>query len=282
MAPSLLLTTAPLPARPDQGWPEAAPASAAALAGAAGLLVPHDGGPAAELRDRPERWALLHLVTGALRRDVPLLAWGSGAALVGRALGARVYAGAAGAPDWTGAPTAARVHLWTPGGHPRHWTAGRVTAWADVELPPTLLASFLAGLGAQRSRRPATPLEAVGGEAALRAVLADFYARAALDPLLGPVFAAHVRDWPAHLEHVTAFWVTLLGGLEPGDAPAWRGNLNTVHAGLGIRGEHLARWLLLFGEAARAHLTPDAAELLSTRAAAMGTRLGTQAAARRS
>ncbi|MFC5848296.1 group III truncated hemoglobin [Deinococcus petrolearius] len=282
MAPPLLLTTAPLPACPDRGWPEAAPVSEAALAAAGGLLVPHDGGPAADLRERPDRWALLHLMTGALRRDVPLLAWGSGAALVGRALGAPVHAGHAGAPDWAEVPAAAEVHLQSPGGRPLHWTAGRATAWADPEVPPFLLAAFLAGLDTQRSRRPATPLETVGGEAALRAVLADFYARAARDPLLGPVFAAHVRDWAAHLDHVTAFWVTVLGGAGPGGEPAWRGNLNHVHAGLGLRGEHLARWLTLFAQAARAHLPPEAAEVLTSRAGAMGTRLGAQAAARRS
>ena len=102
-------------------------------------------------------------------------------------------------------------------------------------------------------------------------LLTDFYARARTDALLGPVFDAHVTDWDAHLEHVTAFWVTLLGG-----GPAWRGNLNRVHAGLGIRGPHLARWLALFGEAARAHLPPEAAALLLTRAEAMGSRLGTR------
>ena len=282
MAAPPLLTTAPLPAGPAQGWPEAAPVSAPGLALAGGLFVPHDGGPAADLREQPERWALLHLLTGALRRGVPMLAWGSGAALVGRALGARVHAGhlvesGVQEPDWAEPPAGANVHAWVSRAGDRralHWEAGRVTAWAGTQPPPALLHAFLARLDTQRSRWPATPLEAVGGEAALRAVLADFYARAALDPLLGPVFAAHVGDWPAHLEHVTAFWITMLGGTGPDGGPAWRGNLNTVHAGLGIRGEHLARWLALFGEAARAHLPSEAAGLLTARAGAMGARLG--------
>lgn len=279
MASLLLLTTAPLPDSPQMGWPEAAPLSADTLAGAGGLFAAHDGGPAADLRERPDRWALLQLLSGALRRGVPVLAWGSGAALTGRALGARVHAGQ---PDWAGPPAGATVHAWAEvAGSLRalHWELDRVTAWAGPQPPPTLLRAFLARLDTQRSRRPATPLEAVGGEAALHIVLTDFYARAALDPLLGPVFAAHVRDWPAHLEHVAAFWSTVLGGAGP-DGPPWRGNLNTVHAGLGIRGEHLARWLALFGQAARAHLPPEAAALLTARAGAMGARLG--AAGRRS
>jgi hemoglobin len=284
MASPLLLTTAPLPAGPpDQGWPEAAPVSASALAVAGGLLAPHDGGPAADLREQPERWALLQVMSGALRRDVPMLAWGSGAALVARALGARVHAGRPDWTDWAEPPTGARVHTWVSHAGDRralHWEVGRVTAWAGTQLPPALLAAFLARLDTQRSRRPASPLEAVGGEAALRAVLSDFYARAALDPLLGPVFAAHVGDWPAHLDHVTAFWVTMLGGTGADGGPTWRGNLNTVHTGLGIRAEHLARWLALFGEAAHAHMPTEAAELLTARAGAMGARLG--AAGRRS
>ncbi|WP_027459787.1 group III truncated hemoglobin [Deinococcus murrayi] len=262
--PGPLLSPLPLP-----DWP-AQEATPQALPGAAGLLLPHDGGPVADVRERPDRWALLKLAAAALRGDVPTLAWGTGAALAGRALGARVHPGGP-AGEWAEAPRGAIVHTWE-GERPLHWTHGSLTAWAGPTLPPELRASFLAGLEAAPPRLPATPLEAVGGEAALRPLLADFYARARADALLGPVFAAHVQDWEAHLERVTAFWVTMLGG-----SPAWRGNLNPIHAGLGLRGEHLERWLALFGEAARAHLPPGAADLLLARAGAMGARLGNRA-----
>lgn len=266
MSPGPLLTTSPLP-----GWTVQA-ASADALPTAAGLLVPHDGGPVADVQNRPDRWALLTLISDAVRRGVPVLAWGTGAALAGRVLGARVRvggpAGDCSAGEWAEAPRGAVVGMWA-GEVPLLWRVGRVTAWANATLPDALRAEFLAGLKDAGARGPGTPLEAVGGEEALRALLADFYTRARADELLGPVFAAHVHDWDTHLDRVTAFWVTLLGG-----EAAWRGNLNRVHAGLGIRGPHLARWLDLFGEAARAHLPPEAAALLLTRAETMGARLG--------
>ncbi|SEJ73065.1 hemoglobin [Deinococcus reticulitermitis] len=87
-------------------------------------------------------------------------------------------------------------------------------------------------------------------------------------------------DWETHLDRVTAFWITLLGGVEPGGPGLWRGDLGAAHTGLGLRRAHLERWLELFGEAAQAHLTPAAAEGLTARARRMGERL--RPAARRS
>lgn len=243
------------------------------LPGAAGLLVPHDDEPVADVRNRPDRWAVLALVSGAVRRGVPVLAWGTGAALAGRVLGAHVRAGdePGVAAEWADPPRNAEVLSWQ-GDVPLLWRAGNVTAWAGVVLPDALQGAFLSELEHSRPRLPASPLELVGGETALRSLLADFYVRARGDDLLGPVFTAHVPDWDMHLDRVTAFWVTLLSGV-----PAWRGNLNRVHAGLGLQGVHLERWLVLFGEAAREHLSPEAAEVLLSRAGAMGARLGSGA-----
>lgn len=233
-----------------------------------GLLVPHDGEPVGDVRDRPDRWAALQLLTQAIRRGVPVLAWGSGAALAGRALGATVqeFEGL----EWAQSPRNAEVLVWHRD-RPLHWRAGRVSAWAGPELPEGMAAAFLGTLPSQRSRQPGSPLEALGGEAALRPLLADFYARARTDELLGPVFTTHVTDWNAHLDRVTAFWVTMLGG-----EPAWRGNLNTVHRGLGVSGDQLERWLTLLTQAAHAHLPPEAADLLLARAQAMAGQLGSR------
>lgn len=265
MPPGPLLTTFPLPGFGVR----LVGATLETLPSATGLLVPHDGEPVADVRNRPERWAQLTLLSNAVRRGVPVLAWGTGAALAGRVLGARVRTGGGEdpAPEWTEAPRGALVKAWR-GEVPLLWRAGSVTAWAGVVLPETLRDAFLEELAEARPRTPGTPLEAVGGEAALRPLLADFYTRARGDDLLGPLFNAHVTDWDAHLDRVTAFWVTLLGG-----GAAWRGNLNTVHAGLGIRGPHLIRWLALFREASGAHFPPEAAALLISRAEAMGARL---------
>lgn len=263
MMPGPLLTTSPL----SSFGVEVVEASLEALPGAAGLLVPHDREPVADVRDRPDRWALLTLLAGAVRRRVPVLAWGSGAALAGRVLGARVRPGK-GAADWSEAPRGATVERWQ-GDVPLLWRMGPLTAWAGEALPGELRTEFLASLTEAGPRAPGSPLEAVGGEAALRALLADFYTRARQDELLGPVFAAHVQDWTAHLDRVTAFWITMLGG-----RAAWRGNLNSVHADLGIRGAHLTRWLALFRETAEGRLAPEATALLIPRAEAMGARLG--------
>ncbi|PTA68197.1 group III truncated hemoglobin [Deinococcus arcticus] len=264
-----LLTTT---ARPD--WPGTEPATPAALPGARALLLPHDGLPVADVQGQPARWAALNLVGGALRRGVPVLGWGTGAALLGRALGAAVTAAD---PDWSAAPRGAQVLAWA-GSVPLHWTLDRAVAWAEPELSPAVRAAFLAALPRWTSRTPGSPLEEVGGEAAVRAVVAEFYARAQADPLLGPVFAAHVHDWPAHLGRVTAFWVTVLGGPSEGGpastGPPWRGNLNVAHAGLGVRGEHLTRWLGLWTATAHDLLPEPAAEVMAARAQAMGARLG--------
>ncbi|GGK21427.1 hypothetical protein GCM10008955_13600 [Deinococcus malanensis] len=240
-------------------------ATRADLVRCGGLLVPHDGERVGDVRDRPDRWAALQLLTQAIRRGVPVLAWGSGAALAGRALGAAVqeHEGL----EWAHAPRGAEVLVWQQE-RPQHWHAGRVSAWAGPELPEDMVANFLSTLPALRSRQPASLLEELGGEAALRSLLADFYARARTDELLGPVFTTHVTDWNAHLDRATAFWVTMLGG-----EPAWRGNLNTVHAGLGVRTAHLDRWLGLLTLAAHAHLPPEAAGLLLARAHAMAGKL---------
>ncbi|MEF2278561.1 group III truncated hemoglobin [Deinococcus sp. YIM 134068] len=264
-----LLTTLPV-----TEFGETEPAMPDALPTAAGLLVPHDGGPVADVRERPDRWVLLTLVSSALRRGVPVLAWGTGAALLGRALGARVRvedvpeASVPLAAEWSEPLRGAVVERWT-GEVPLLWRTPGVTAWAGVTLPEELRTEFLATLDEATPRSPGSPLEEIGGEPALRALLTDFYSRARADELIGPVFAAHVEDWDAHLGRVTAFWVTMLGG-----GVAWRGNLNTVHGGLGLRSPHLARWLTLFREAAGAHLGPHEAALLVGRAEAMGARLG--------
>ncbi|MDB5045430.1 MAG: globin [Deinococcus sp.] len=277
LIPSLLLTTSPLTDVWD-GW-TVQPASAEALPHAAGLLVPHDGQPVRDVQHRPDRWAVLTLISGAVRGGLPVLAWGTGAALAGRVLGAAIQAGrrAEGgestAEEWVALPRNAHAEQWLDAA-PLLWRAGAVTAWAGETLPGALKLEFLTRLETPTLRTPATPLESMGGETALRPLLADFYAQTRADAVLGPIFAAHVSDWEAHLEAVTAFWITMLGGPTQAGGQHWRGNLNHIHAPLGIRGVHLARWLALFRAAAEAHLPPDAAQVLTSRAEAMGARLG--------
>jgi hemoglobin len=43
-------------------------------------------------------------------------------------------------------------------------------------------------------------------EPIIRDLVHAFYAKARRDELLGPIFEANVKDWPAHLENMCAFW----------------------------------------------------------------------------
>ena len=52
---------------------------------------------------------------------------------------------------------------------------------------------------AQPSRPGITPVQ-------INAVVAEFYAKIRLHPTLGPIFAAHVTDWPAHEDKIARFW----------------------------------------------------------------------------
>ncbi|RKI30331.1 group III truncated hemoglobin, partial [Corallococcus sp. AB049A] len=40
----------------------------------------------------------------------------------------------------------------------------------------------------------------------------DFYARVREEERLGPVFQAHVHDWPEHLAQLVDFWSAMLRG----------------------------------------------------------------------
>lgn len=99
------------------------------------------------------------------------------------------------------------------------------------------------------SARPATTaeIEARTGldDGVLRALVHAFYDKIRRDPVLGPIFAARIDDWPPHLERMTAFWssVALMTGRYHG-APVPK------HIGLPINRGHFERWLCLFRETA--------------------------------
>ena len=90
-----------------------------------------------------------------------------------------------------------------------------------------------------------------------------FYARARRDERLGPVFEAHVDDWPAHLAHLVDFWSAMLRGTRRfSGAPVQRHN-----ALPGLDAAMFERWLALFrqttaelGQPAMQALADDMAE----------------------
>ena len=69
-----------------------------------------------------------------------------------------------------------------------------------------------------------------------------FYARVRADAVLGPVFEAHVHDWPGHLAQLVDFWSAMLRGTRRfSGAPVQRHN-----ALPGLDEAMFGRWLALF------------------------------------
>jgi hemoglobin len=96
-----------------------------------------------------------------------------------------------------------------------------------------------------------------------------FYAKARRDELLGPIFEANVKDWPAHLENMCAFWssATLKSG-------RYKGHPMLPHARVAeIEKTHFMRWLALFGETAAEICPGEAAALFVDRAQRFGQSL---------
>lgn len=95
----------------------------------------------------------------------------------------------------------------------------------------------------------------------LRDLVHCFYGKVRADPVLGPVFAARIRDWEPHLARMVDFWssVALMTGRYHG-APV------PAHRDLPVTQAHFDRWLALFGEAAREVCTREGAEHVVIRA----------------
>ncbi|GGB28140.1 MULTISPECIES: group III truncated hemoglobin [Rhodobacterales] len=98
-------------------------------------------------------------------------------------------------------------------------------------------------------------------DAVLRELVHAFYGKVRKDPVLGPIFAARIDDWPPHLERMTAFWssVALMTGRYHG-APVPK------HVGLPIDWGHFERWLTIFRETAKEICTPAGASHVIERA----------------
>jgi len=100
-------------------------------------------------------------------------------------------------------------------------------------------------------------------------VVAVFYAAIRRHEILGPVFARHVDDWPAHEEKIARFWRNAILGQR-----AYDGNPMQVHRAAGdVRPEHFAPWLMLFDETLRRTLPEEAAAAWSALAHRIGAAL---------
>ena len=98
-------------------------------------------------------------------------------------------------------------------------------------------------------------------EAMIEKLVRTFYERVQTDPMLGPVFAARIKNWEPHLQQMFAFWssVALMSG-------RYHGQPMRKHLPLPVDGRHFDRWLALFEETARDICPPKAAEHFIERA----------------
>ena len=97
-------------------------------------------------------------------------------------------------------------------------------------------------------RLPVTPQQ-------IDEVVRVFYAAVRRHEVLGPIFARHVTDWPAHEERIATFWRNAILYERSYD-----GNPMRVHMQAGdVRADHFPIWLGLFDETLRRTLPPDAA-----------------------
>ncbi len=115
---------------------------------------------------------------------------------------------------------------------------------------------------------PASLYERIGGREPLMKLLRHFYADVRQHREIGPIFAAHIDNWPAHLEKIADFWSGVTGGpmLYSGPMP-WK------HMPLGLQENHFAAWLGLWQRHCHAHLPLPEASELAGRAEAIGQRL---------
>lgn len=100
----------------------------------------------------------------------------------------------------------------------------------------------------------------------IQRTVAVFYRAVRLHPVLGPIFAAHVADWPAHEARIAAFWRNAI--LHEG---LYNGSPMQAHRRAGdVRADHFTVWLALFDETLRRTLPPEPARAWSALAHRIG------------
>jgi hemoglobin len=108
----------------------------------------------------------------------------------------------------------------------------------------------------------------LGGHEGILRLLHPFYADVRQHAILGPVFNAHIHDWPAHLAKIAGFWARQTGG-----PSAYPGGFAAAHLSLGIGAEHFTHWLRLWDINCRRNLAEAEARELSALAHTLAERL---------
>lgn len=97
-------------------------------------------------------------------------------------------------------------------------------------------------------------------------VVATFYARIRSHKILGPIFGAHVTDWPSHEAKIAAFWRNAILYER-----SYNGNPMVVHRAAGdVHPGHFTPWLALFDTVLDEVLNPEAAAAYSALAHRIG------------
>jgi len=110
------------------------------------------------------------------------------------------------------------------------------------------------GAAERRARITRDLMEKTGiDDVMIECLVRTFYARVQADPLIGPVFAARIEDWDAHIAKLCAFWssVALMTG-------RYHGTPMAKHLPLPVDAAHFDRWLALFEATARELCPPQA------------------------
>lgn len=98
------------------------------------------------------------------------------------------------------------------------------------------------------------------------ATVAEFYACVRHHPGLGPIFARHVADWPAHEEKIARFWRNAILFER-----AYDGNPMMVHMAAGdVRAPMFDIWLGLFDSVLHRTLPDETAKAWSALAHRIG------------
>lgn len=100
-------------------------------------------------------------------------------------------------------------------------------------------------------------------------VVATFYAAVRRHEVLGPIFAAHVGDWPAHEARIAAFWRNAILYERSYDGSPMRAHIRAGN----VRARHFPQWLMLFDETLRRTLPADSALAWSALAHRIGAGL---------
>lgn len=100
----------------------------------------------------------------------------------------------------------------------------------------------------------------------IESVVAEFYDLIRRHPGLGPVFAAHVTDWPAHEAKIARFWANAIL-----HERSYDGNPQRVHVEAGdVRAGQFDVWLALFDNVLTRQLPPATAVAWSALAHRIG------------